>query len=76
MLPFLPFPLDHFVVTGIPVGSPVYVVTTVVGIVVTALLWKRLARSDGRTPDDRLYAVYGGALAGAYIGAKLAFLLA
>jgi prolipoprotein diacylglyceryltransferase len=54
----------------------VYVVTTVVGIVVTALLWKRLARSDGRTPDDRLYAVYGGALAGAYIGAKLAFLLA
>ena len=45
-------------VTGIPVGSLVYVVTTVVGIVGTALLWKRLARSDGRTPDDRLYAVY------------------
>ena len=63
-------------VTGILVGSPVYVVTTVVGIVVTALLWKRLARTDGRTPDDRLYAVYGGALAGAYIGAKVAFLLA
>lgn len=58
-------------VTGIPVGSPVYVITTVVGIVVTTLLWKRLARTDGRTPDDRLYAVYGGALAGAYIGAKM-----
>jgi len=61
---------------NIPNGSPIYALTTVVGIVVSALLWKRLARSDGRTPDDRLYAVYGGALAGAYIGAKIAFLLA
>ena len=57
-------------------GSPVYALTTLAGIACTALLWRRLLRSDGRTPDQRLWAVYGGALAGAYLGAKLAFLLA
>jgi prolipoprotein diacylglyceryltransferase len=57
-------------------GSPVYALTTVVGIACTALLWRRLLRSDGRTPDQRLWAVYGGALAGAYLGAKVAFLVA
>ncbi len=57
-------------------GSPVYVLTTVLGITITALLWRRLSSSEGRTPDDRLYAIYGAALAGAYLGAKLAFLLA
>ena len=53
-----------------------YALTTLAGIACTALLWRRLLRSDGRTPDQRLWAVYGGALAGAYLGAKLAFLLA
>lgn len=57
-------------------GSILYGITTVVGIAITALLWRRLARADGRTADGRLLAVYGGALAGAYLGAKLAFLLA
>ena len=63
------------VMPGMP-GSISYGLITLVGITVTALLWRRLARADGRAPDDRLYAVYGGALAGAYLGAKLAFLLA
>jgi len=57
-------------------GSPAYTLATLAGIAVTALLWRRLVRSEGRTPDDRLYAVYGAALLGAYLGAKLAFLLA
>ena len=57
-------------------GGGIYALTTVAGILVTAFLWRRLARSEGRAPDDRLYAVYGGALAGAYLGAKLAFLFA
>ena len=57
-------------------GSPAYTLATLAGIAVTALLWRRLMRSDGRTPDDRLYAVYGAALLGAYLGAKVAFLLA
>jgi prolipoprotein diacylglyceryltransferase len=57
-------------------GSILYGVTTLAGIAITALVWKRLARADGRAPDDRLLAVYGGALAGAYLGAKLAFLIA
>jgi len=58
------------------VGSPIYALTTLAGIVITALLWRKLVRSEGRVPDNRLYAVYGGALAGAYLGAKLAFLFA
>lgn len=57
-------------------GSPVYALTTLAGIACTALLWRRLLRSEGRAPDQRLWAVYGGALAGAYLGAKFAFLLA
>lgn len=57
-------------------GSPVYALTTLAGIAITALLWRRLSRADGRTPDPRLLAIYGGALAGAYLGAKLAFLIA
>ena len=57
-------------------GSISYGLITLVGITVTALLLRRPALAHGRAPDDRLYAVYGGALAGAYLGAKLAFLLA
>ena len=57
-------------------GGPVYALTMVAGLALTALLWRRLLRSEGRTPDQRLWAVYGGALAGAYLGAKVAFLLA
>ena len=57
-------------------GGPAYALTMVAGIALTALLWRRLLRSEGRTPDQRLWAVYGGALAGAYLGAKVAFLLA
>lgn len=64
------------ILTDIPLGSPVYALTTLVGILVTALLWNRLSRSDGRASDNRLFAVYGGALVGAYIGAKMAFLFA
>ena len=56
-------------------GSPLYALTLVLGLVLTALLWRRLLRADGRPPDGRLYAVYGGALAGAYVGAKIAFLV-
>ena len=41
---------------GMP-GSISYGLITLVGITVTALLWRRLARADGRAPDDRLYAV-------------------
>lgn len=57
-------------------GGPVYALTMIAGIALTALLWRRRLRSEGRTPDQRLWAVYGGALAGAYLGAKAAFLLA
>lgn len=41
------------------------------GIAVSALLWARLARRD-----DRLLLVYVAALIGAFLGAKLAYLLA
>ena len=57
-------------------SSFVYVLTTLAGIVITAFVWRRFApRRDGRT-DPRFAAVYGGALAGAYLGAKVAFLVA
>jgi prolipoprotein diacylglyceryltransferase len=57
-------------------GNAAYAATMVLGFAVTALLWRRLARAGGRTPDPRLAAIYGSALVGAYLGAKAAFLLA
>lgn len=61
-------------------GSPIYVVTTLAGIVVTALLWKWLSRlqnaREHRARDGRLPYIYAAALCGAFVGAKLAFLLA
>jgi len=57
-------------------GSTSYVLTTVLGLAATAAVWRIAApRREGRM-DPRLLAVYAGALAGAYLGAKLAFLLA
>jgi prolipoprotein diacylglyceryltransferase len=57
-------------------GNAIYALTTVAGIGITMLLWRRMTHAGGRVPDPRLPAVYGGALAGAYLGAKAAFLLA
>ncbi|MFM9146183.1 MAG: prolipoprotein diacylglyceryl transferase family protein [Phycisphaerales bacterium] len=57
-------------------GSLTYVVTTAVGLAATAVVWRIAApKRDGRV-DPRMLAVYAGALAGAYAGAKVAFLVA
>ena len=57
-------------------GSAAYVLTTVVGLAATAAVWRIAAPRRGGRMDPRLLAVYAGALSGAYLGAKLAFLLA
>lgn len=57
-------------------GSVVYSAMVLTGLVATALLWRHAApRRDGGV-DPRMFAVYFGALAGAYLGAKIAFLVA
>ena len=57
-------------------GSVVYSAMVLTGLVATILLWRHAApRRDGRV-DPRMFAVYLGALAGAYLGAKVAFLIA
>ena len=52
-------------------GSPVYQWMLLTGILIGAVYWWRVARNDPRIP-----AIYFGGLAGAFIGAKLAFMLA
>lgn len=49
---------------------PIYGLLVLAGIAVSATLWARLARRD-----PRLLAVYLGGLAGAFLGAKLLYLL-
>jgi phosphatidylglycerol---prolipoprotein diacylglyceryl transferase len=61
-------------------GSPIYLLTTVTGIVCTAVLWAWLSRvqaaREGRVRDARLPYLYGAGLCGAFLGAKVAFLFA
>jgi prolipoprotein diacylglyceryltransferase len=57
-------------------GSVVYSAMVLTGLVATILLWRHAApRRDGSV-DPRMFAVYLGALSGAYLGAKVAFLIA
>ena len=55
----------------LPFGSPVYSLMLVLGILLGAAGWWRLPRSDSRLP-----LIYFGGLAGAFLGAKLAYLAA
>lgn len=54
---------------------PVYSLLVLVGVVVTAWIWSRVSRR-GEVHDRRLTIIYLAGLAGAFIGAKLAFFLA
>jgi phosphatidylglycerol:prolipoprotein diacylglycerol transferase len=53
-----------------PTGSPVYSLMLLLGIVIGAVYWFRVSKSDGRLP-----LIYFGGLVGAFAGAKLAYLL-
>jgi len=53
------------------IGSPVYVAVLLLAIGAGAVYWHRQARHDSRLP-----LVYAGGLAGAFLGAKLAYLCA
>ncbi|MBL9141281.1 MAG: prolipoprotein diacylglyceryl transferase, partial [Phycisphaerae bacterium] len=61
-------------------GSPIYIVTTLAGLAATAVAWMWLSRvqaaREGRVRDPRLPYIYAAALGGAFVGAKLAFLVA
>jgi phosphatidylglycerol:prolipoprotein diacylglycerol transferase len=48
-----------------------YTILLLLGIVASAFIWSRMARQDKRLP-----AIYAAALVGAFLGAKLAYLLA
>lgn len=50
-------------------GSPIYTAAIIAGIAVGAVGWWRLSKSD-----DRLPIIYFAGLAGAFLGAKVAFL--
>jgi phosphatidylglycerol:prolipoprotein diacylglycerol transferase len=50
-------------------GSPVYSLMMLAGIGIGAAYWYRASKSDGRLP-----LIYFGGLAGAFLGAKLAYL--
>lgn len=54
-----------------PTGSPFYALMLLLGIGLSATYWFRVSKSDGRLP-----LIYFGGLAGAFIGAKLAYLFA
>jgi phosphatidylglycerol---prolipoprotein diacylglyceryl transferase len=53
-----------------PTGSPVYALMLLLGIVIGAVYWFRVSKTDGRLP-----LIYFGGLVGAFAGAKLAYLL-
>jgi phosphatidylglycerol:prolipoprotein diacylglycerol transferase len=50
-------------------GSPLYSILMLTGILIGAVYWFRVSRSDERLP-----LIYFGGLAGAFMGAKLAYL--
>ena len=52
-------------------GSPVYALMLLLGIVIGAVYWFRVSKTDGRLP-----LIYFGGLVGAFAGAKIAYLLA
>jgi len=52
-------------------GSPLYSILLIAGILIGAVYWIRLSKNDSRLP-----LIYLGGLVGAFIGAKLAFLFA
>lgn len=54
-----------------PSGSPLYLLMMLAGIVIGAVYWVRVSKTDGR-----LLMIYFCGLAGAFLGAKLAFLFA
>ncbi|MEK7951398.1 prolipoprotein diacylglyceryl transferase [Luteolibacter soli] len=53
-----------------PSGSPVYALMLLLGIVIGAVYWFRVSKTDGRLP-----LIYFGGLVGAFAGAKIAYLL-
>lgn len=61
-------------------GSPIYLLTTLAGVAITAVVWAWLSRvqagREGRARDARMPIIYAAALCGAYLGAKVAFLFA
>ena len=52
-------------------GSPLYSILLIAGIVIGAVYWVGVSKNDSRLP-----LIYLGGLVGAFIGAKLAFLFA
>jgi len=60
--------LSNFVT---PAGSPIYALMLLIGIAWGAVYWFRESKKDGRVAM-----IYAAGLAGAFIGAKLAFLFA
>ncbi|MFM7050921.1 MAG: prolipoprotein diacylglyceryl transferase [Planctomycetota bacterium] len=56
-------------------GSPLYLALTVVAIAASAMVWDRFHRAQG-VRDGRLVLVFLAAIGGAFVGAKLAFLVA
>lgn len=53
-----------------PMGSPIYAITMMLGIVIGAIFWMKQSRSDHRTAF-----IYLAAIGGAFIGAKIAYLV-
>jgi len=52
-----------------PMGSPLYSILLIIGILLGAVYWVRVSKNDSRLPI-----IYIGGLVAAFIGAKLAFL--
>ena len=69
----MPNPVESSVNLDLPLPSPLspYGWLMLAGIAVSVVFWSRLARRD-----DRLLLVYVAALVGAFLGAKLAYVLA
>ena len=57
-------------------GSPIYALLSIAAVVVSAMVWDRLFRRSAVPRDGRLALVFLAALVGAFLGAKIAFLVA
>ena len=57
-------------------GSPTYALLSIAAVVASALVWDRFFRRRAAPRDGRLALVFIAALSGAFLGAKIAFLVA
>lgn len=55
----------------LPTGSPIYALMLLLGIAISVGYWLRVSKNDSRLP-----LIYFGGLAGAFVGAKISYLLA